>query len=440
MRKITYFLFILFLAIILSACSDDKGSTNGSAELDIKDPENFDFETEGLPEYNKEIAELEDRTLDVWLASDFADQPSIKDAVAQFESVYPNVDVNVVGYPWEDIFDQTRKAVGGGNPPDLVHGTGMIEGAEGVAEPLDDLWNKWGKEDEFLKGAIDLASYEGTKYGVPIEINTTFYFYDKEKFEEENVEVPESFEDLSNISNELTTDNQYGFVTVANSWAIYGFIVSQGGNIVEIHEDGSTSPSLNNDQVVKIIEEYTNMAKEDRSSPIPPPQKRQVDNPIAMFGSGRAASFVSGPWDLSLLKEQFPEKYENLGTAMIPGNGEGSVAGGGSLYVPTGSDDKEASFELMKWFVSDKYAMRMAEEMGRTPVKADLYDSDLFNDPLLQPFIETLDNAKAFPIVNQEVVDIFNSAIRDIFDGDDAETRLNQAQKEAKDAIKRAEG
>lgn len=445
MKRISKTLFIALLAIMLVGCgaksegSKDK-STAENPYVNVEDLTSYDFAKEGLPSYNEKIAELEDRTLDVWLASDFANEPPIVDAIQEFENVYPNIKVKVVGYPWEDIQDQILKSVNGGNPPDMVHQDAYRAGSEGVAEPVEDLWTEWGAADEFLNGALNIATWEGEKYGVPLELNTTFYLYDQELFEQEGVKVPETMDDLVSASKALTTDSRYGFISVSSGWDLYGFIVAAGGDLVEEQADGSLYPSLNNDIVLDVVKKYTDIVKVDKSSPVPPPQKRQADNPIAMFGADRAAAFTSGPWDLKSLENDFPEKYKNLGTAVIPGNGEGSVAGGGSLFVPKGSDDREASFELMKWIVSEKYALRMAEEMGRTPVRSSIYDTETFDDPILAPFIETLDKAKVYPLINPEVADIFDSAIRDIFDGDDPEKRLNDAQKKAEKAVERSEG
>lgn len=445
MKRMAKSLFIVLLGIMLVACGaksegakDSNKGENPYAEID--NLETYDFSKEGLPSYNKKIADLEDTTLDVWLASDFAKEAPIVDAIQEFENVYPNIKVKVVGYPWEDIQDQILKSVNGGNPPDMVHQDAYRAGSEGVAESVEDLWSEWGAEDEFLNGALNIATWEGEKYGVPLELNTTFYLYDQALFEEEGVKVPETLDDLVNVSKELTTDSRYGFISVSSGWDLYGFIAAEGGDLMEELEDGSSYPSLNNEIVLDVVKKYTDIVKVDKSSPVPPPQKRQADNPIAMFGADRAAAFTSGPWDLKSLENDFPEKYKNLGTAVIPGNGEGSVAGGGSLFVPKGSDDREASFELMKWIVSEKYGLRMAEEMGRTPVRSSIYDTDIFDDPILKPFIETLDKAKVYPLINPEIADIFDSAIRDIFDGDDPETRLNEAQKKAEKAVERSEG
>src|SRR5690625_4437628 len=413
MRKVVFLYSCLVLELIISVCSqtsntetEDEENTKGEENINNEGNNEEDeangveagdhnLEEEGLPEYNQDVADLGDTTIDVWLASDFVDQSPIVDAVEEFESVYSNVNVNVVGVPWEDIPDKIRKSVSGGNPPDAVHGDAYVMGAQGFAEPVNELWDKWGEEDKFLDGAINSITWEGNKYGMTIEINTTFYNYDKALFEEENVDVPTTIDELVEVSKQLTTDSRYGFVGESNGWNLYSFVVADGGDLIEELSDGTVQPSLNNDKVVEVVQKYTDLAKVDAAAPIPPAQARQQDIPIALFTAERAAGFVSGPWDLNMLESDFPDKLETVGAAVVPGSASGSVAGGGSLFVPKGSENKEAAFEFMKWISSEKYGLRLAEEMGRTPVRANLYDADIFNDPLLEAFVETLNNGKA---------------------------------------------
>ncbi len=197
-------------------------------------------------------------------------------------------------------------------------------------------------------------------------------------------------------------------------------------------------PDLNNDTVLEVIKKYTELSTVHGVAPIPPAQQRQSDHPVAMFGQGRAAAFVSGPFDISRIENEFPDMYEKLGTAVIPGDGQGSVAGGGSMFVPRGSENREASFELMKWIVSDKYGLRLAEEMGRHPVRAELYEDELYNDPLLAPFVETLQHAEQYYLeAYPEANEAHSQAFRSVFDGKDVEAAYEEAQKQAEAAFER---
>jgi ABC-type glycerol-3-phosphate transport system substrate-binding protein len=244
-------------------------------------------------------------------------------------------------------------------------------------------------------------------------------------------------DELLEVSRKLTADDgsRYGFVNSASAWNLYGHVVAEGGELL-IEEGDTPQVNLDGPIVKEVVKKYTELSTVHEVAPIPPAQQRQTDHPVAMFGTGRAASFVSGPFDLSRIENEFPDVYEDVGTAVIPGPEKGSTMGGGSLFVPKGSENKVAAFELMKWFISDKYAIRLAEEMGRHPVKTHLYENELYQDPLLQPFIETLQYAKPYKLeAYPEANDAWSQAIRDIFNGADVENTLDQAQKTAEQAI-----
>ncbi len=439
MKKLFLFLVVVMMLAACSEGTSQEGSGNEGEKLDesTTDPSERNFAEEGLPEYNQSIADLEDQTLEVWMASDYANKPPIQDAIKEFEKTYPNISIKTTGVPWGDMKNKVKLAVSGGAPPDLAHFHAFAMGALDLAEPLDKEWEEWGKIDEFIDGGIQDVVWKGTNYGVPIDINTTIFLYNKKLFEENNVEPPKSLEEIQEIGKKLTKDDgsRYGFITNASGWSLYGHIVAEGAQLLK-QEDGKTVPNLNGEKVVDVMKTYTEMATKHNISPIPPANPRQTDHPVAMFGTGRAASFVSGPWDIARIRDEFPQAYENLATAVMPGQAEGSVLGGGSLFVPKGSDSKKASFELMKWFVSKKYAMRMAEEMGRHPVKTKYYDHEMYQDPLLKPFAETLKNAKpykleAYPEANQAWYD----ALRNSFDGTDVKEALNNAQETAEEVV-----
>ncbi|WP_157812103.1 ABC transporter substrate-binding protein [Alteribacter populi] len=450
MKKFFFLSFVLAFSLVLfTACSDaDETSqaNNGDDDPDQSEDQGQDSDgadrdlaSEGLPEFNEEIANLDDTTIEVWLAADYVDEAPVVDAIEEFMEVYPNITVETAGHTWQDMQNQVRLAVNGGAAPDLAHHHAFAMGSQGLAEPVDDLWEEWGAEDEFLPGAVDNVTWEGTKYGVPIDINTTFYLYNTEMFEEKGLEPPTTLEELTEVSKAVSEgeDGLAGFVPSASGWGLHGFIVASGGDVLT-EVEGQFQPDLNNDTVKEVVKAYTELATVHDVAPIPPAQARQSDHPVAMFGNERAAAIVSGPFDISRIENEFPEMYDKVGTAPIPGSDRGSVAGGGSMFVPRGSENKEISFELMKWIISDKYGIRMAAEMGRHPVKEHLYEDELYADPLLEPFVETLPYAEQFYLeAFPEANDAHGQAFRNVFDGDDVEEAFNEAQRLAEEAFER---
>ncbi|RKL65007.1 hypothetical protein CR203_23020 [Salipaludibacillus neizhouensis] len=460
MKKILFLPMILLLVLLFAACSgsdnevnsgndDQNNDQNNDQEQNNDEEQNNeqsadvpdrDFAAEGLPEYNQAIGDLEETTLEVWMAADYIDEAPVQDAIAEFMEVYPNINVETAGHTWGDMQDQVRLAVNGGAPPDLAHFHAFSMGNQGLAEPVDDLWEEWGAEEEFLPGAVDNVTWEGTKYGVPIDINTTFYLYNTEMFEEKNLSPPTTLEEFTEVSIEVADLDQgrYGFVPAASTWGLHGWMVSEGAEILT-EEDGEWSTNFTDEKVLDVVKTYTDIATEHKVGPLPPAQARQSDHPVAMFGNERAAAIISGPFDISRIENEFPEMFDKVGTALLPGSGKGSVAGGGSMFVPKDSENREASFELMKWIISDKYAIRMADEMGRHPVKAHMYENELYADPLLEPFIETLQHAEqyyleAFPEANSA----YSDAFRNVFDGADIEEAFTEAQEKAEEALARS--
>ncbi|MCM3718871.1 ABC transporter substrate-binding protein [Fictibacillus phosphorivorans] len=433
------FLFtILAVLLVLSGCQSAGNSGEKSNEkMDVKPPDR-DLVEDGLPAFNEKIASLPKTDLEIWLAADYANEKPIQDAVKEFQSVYPNISVKTVGIEWGDMTNKVKLAVSSGAVPDMAHNHSFAFGAQGLAEPVDDLWKEWGEEDLFLPGGIEDVTWKGVKYGVPIDINTLIYLYNKKAFKKNGIkEAPKTFDELIEVSKKLTNKEkgQYGFVTNASGWSFFGQVVAQGTNILKFDGDKVTA-NLNDPVVVDTMKKYTDLALVHKASPVPPPQERQTDHPVAMFGTGRAASFISGPWDIARIKNEFPDAYKDLGTAVIPAKEKGSVLGGGSLFVPKGSKNKAASFELMKWFISDKYSIRLAKEMGRHPVKEHQYKDEFFNDPLLKPYVETLKYAQPYKLeAYPEANDAWGKALRSVFDGADVEKTLDNAQEVAEKSI-----
>jgi ABC-type glycerol-3-phosphate transport system substrate-binding protein len=399
----------------------------------------------GAPPRNAAIAD-EPITLYVWMAADYADQAPIKDLARDFQQAYPNITVELRGYVWQDMAAKIRLAISEGTAPDVAHQHAFAMGAQGMAEPLDDLWDQWGAANQFMPGAMEDVLWQGVRYGVPLDINALFTIYNKAAFTQAGLTPPGdgyTFAQLRGDLEKLTPADRsrYGIALTSSSWGMYGLIRSNGGEL--LHEQaGKAIVSIDDPQVIETVRFMADLGKQ-RLGTLPPLQPRQSDHPVVLFSQRKVALFFSGPWDLTRLKQEAPpEVYAEVGTAPLPiaraGAPGSSVQGGGSLFVPKGAQHREAAFEFMKWAVSDGYAMRMAQEMGRYPVRGALYDDPYFTgEPLLRPFLEQLKTARpykleAFAAANQ----IWDQAVRDSFaPGSDVEAILRAAQQQAQQAL-----
>ncbi|HZG68431.1 MAG TPA: extracellular solute-binding protein, partial [Herpetosiphonaceae bacterium] len=379
---------------------------------------------DGVPPRNPTLAETP-ITLRVWMAADYANQAPIADLVADFQRAYPNITIDLSGYVWQEMAGKVRLAISQGAPPDVAHMHAFAMGAQGMAEPLDDLWQQWGATGEFMPGAMDDVTWQGTRYGVPLDISALFTIYNKAAFEAAGLAPPGSgytFEQLRSDLEQLTTADRsrYGIALSASGWVMYGLVRSNGGEL--LNEDGDTvRVSLDDPQVVETLRFFSDLGEQQLGT-LPPPQPRQSDHPVVLFSERKAALFFAGPSDLVRLKNEAPpEVYAEVGTAPLPvpdaGATSGSVQGGGSLFVPKGAEHREAAFEFMKWAVSDPYALRMAQEMGRYPVRSAIYEDPFFkSEPLLLPFLEQLKTARPYKLEAYATAStIWSNAVHDVF-------------------------
>lgn len=140
--------------------------------------EGTDLSDEGYPEINPEIATLENQELEIWLPADQGQDPNFQTVKEKFEESYPNITINYnTSIPWEEMPSKVKLAVNSGAAPDLALHHSFVAGAQGFAEPLDDLWEKWGAEDEFMESSLQDCTWNNVKYGVPFNITSVCLLY-----------------------------------------------------------------------------------------------------------------------------------------------------------------------------------------------------------------------------------------------------------------------
>jgi ABC-type glycerol-3-phosphate transport system substrate-binding protein len=378
-----------------------------------------------VPPRNPAIAQAP-ITLQVWLAADYVDTPPIQTLIRDFEQAYPNIDVQPTGVLWENMINSVELAIYQGSSPDVAHSHAFALGARGLAEPLDEYWQVWGADAEFMPGALDDVIWRGTYYGVPLDINALFTIYNKRLLRAAGVSEPEpdwTLDDFERMLPLLTARDrsQYALPLTSSGWAMAGMIHAAGGSLIA-ERDGRIVATLDTPQVRRTLQLFRMIGVERQYGTLPPPIMRQSDHPVSLFTSGKVALFFSGPWDLARIRNEAPHLIEDVGTAPLPrGDGVlagGSVQGGGSLFVPRDAQHPEAAFEFMKWAVADPYAKRMALEQGRYPVRTRLYDDPaLRSDPLLQPFFEQLRTARPYKLEAYYNADqTWKQTVRDVFD------------------------
>lgn len=381
--------------------------------------------------------------LKVLMTHDWAETSPFLAAVQEFEKANPNVRIQIEKQQIRLMSQIVTSRVANGDPPDVVQWHAFAAGAQGLAEPLEDLWQKNGiTREEFFPGAVADVDWSSHLYGVPLDTNALVLFYRTSDVNSAKLGVPDfdSFPDLTRSAKPLTSpDGSHRAIALPNSyWSTYGWIKANGGEVVDVGPDGVPTFSLNSPKVVETVQFLASLVRSGNA--FPPAGANSNSDTLSLFRSGSATFFTSGSWDLATLAA--PESAGTFDVTLMPqgmsGQTQGSVMGGSSLFVPKGSKNRELAFDFMKLLISDKYALRFAKEEGRLPVRDRVYKDAYFSDPKLQVFLKQIETAhplllEAFPVATTA----FENALTSILvDGADTVKALNAAQATAEESQK----
>ena len=372
------------------------------------------------------------------MTDDWGDRPAFLAAVKDFEQRHRTVRVAIDRLPIRNMADAVRGLIEDRNPPDVVQWHAYAAGAQGMAEPVEDLWRKAGmKTSEFFPGAVDDVRWAGHLYGVPLDINALVLFFRPEPFASASLQPPgqtTTFVDLERYGPVLSSPDGFRRVlAVPNSyWAAYGWVRANGGELVRL-SGGKPQFTLDSPEVVEALAFLSRMVKQGHA--FAPIGATSSADALALFRAGSSVIHASGSWDLAKLDREATGAH--YGTAPMPagttGRTRGSVTGGSSLFVAKGAGNRELAFEFMRTITSDQHALRLAKEERRLPVRPRLYDDPFFDDSALEVVRQQLETARpltieAFP----EAAKAWETAFIDVMErGADPASALRIAQEKA---------
>lgn len=294
--------------------------------------------------------------------------------------------------------------VAGGNPPDManVPNPGLMNNfaRQGDLVSLD-----WFKDtelaDKMAGGFLGSGSYKDTLYGVvPAASLKSLVWYNKNVFEKEDYEVPETFGELIRLQNEMITDGYTPWVLGLESGAATGWpgtdwledimLRSAGPEVYDKwvnHDIPWTDPRVkeafrifglfaNNDMLMGGRKAALTISFGDSAQYILPGAGK--DTPRALMH--RQATFIQ-----SFIKDARPDAKlgEDYDTFVFPSFGKGSppLLVGGDLFIAF--NDKPAVRELIKYFASADIQQTWVEKNpGRLAVNTEVPLSAYASDTL----------------------------------------------------------
>lgn len=383
--------------------------------------------------------------LTFWHGYTEADGDVLETIVEDFNASHEDITINTEVKTWASIDDTLLTALSAGEGPDIVAMPAErlpVYASRGAFAPLDDFYAEEGSNTaNLVPGAVDMVEVEGEKYGVPAGFVPLAVYYNTVLFEDAGVEqFPQDWDQWVEAAEQLTVDEnddgtpeQYGAVmpdheTVANGlWP--SLFYGNGGDIVE---DGRAV--IDSPQNAETLEFWRSAIVDGQISPT------GIDGIGAdeLFGSGKAAMTVGGPWMASIAEENGID----YAIAPIPAGPEAQAASaiGISMAASAEADEaeQEAAEEFFSFFLNEENSVEWSLGSGWPPLRTDIPAEEVASNPVVASLTEMAEIGRPLlpGVVNSvDVLTAVDELTQQAVAGGDIDALLGEAQDKIQGAL-----
>ena len=314
-----------------------------------------------------------------------------------------------------------------GNPPDIMLANYNYEIARFVQRcALTDLSGTDAAatiRDDLQPLMEQYGSCEGRTSALPYSVMGASVIYNKEIFEQQGLEVPQTWDELLAVCDQLKEAGIDPFYatfkddwTVAQGWYDY----TAGGSVdvidffdtlaqegTEVGPDAEASFESDfaepMDRMMTLVKNYTNADAASRG---------YGDGNLA-FGKGEAAMYLQGPWAFSEIEKTAPDL--ELGTFPLPMTDDPADLGVRvnmdlAAMIPEGSRHQEAARDFLEYlFLPEHIEEYNASQLGFTPTDG----APAPDDPRVAGMVEYYDNGQIYQgpsVLVPRTLPVFNYA------------------------------
>jgi raffinose/stachyose/melibiose transport system substrate-binding protein len=229
----------------------------------------------------------------------------VKDVIDEYEKEHKYIDIQTEILNPDQYREKLKVLASSNELPDIgmTWSDGFIKPyVEGdMLAPLDDIVEKDPDlKNSFIPGVKESYAVDGKTYGLPLELNISYVFYNKEIFEKYNLEVPKTFEEYKNVVK-ILTDNGVIPATVgakdgwpASFWFMY--LADRIGGSTILTDVIKGKAKFDDPAILKAAEEVQNLV--DMGGFVKGASALSNDEAKGYFMNEQAAMFLTATWEL----------------------------------------------------------------------------------------------------------------------------------------------
>ncbi len=358
-------------------------------------------------------------SLTLWHAWTGAEQEALQAAVGAFASNNPQIQVNLLQVPFDQLKNKFTVEASTGGGPDLLIGpkdwigelaqANLIQAMDDVAPDLLATLNP---------AAVQANSYKGKVWAVPESTEAMALFYNTSKV----ATPPTSVDELLAMAPETGVAINSGFYQYS------GFIFASGGRLFDENQkvvlnEGGTTGALS----------WLRDAK-SRPGVTVDADGGKLD---ALFKDGRVGMIFNGPWATGDYAKALGKQNVAVAPPLRVGDTAGLTfapfLGTKNVFLSANATNQPAALAFISYLVSPEVQTTMAETAGHIPSNP----AASLNDPILQGFLMQTQSATYFPN-EPEMGAVWTPASDMITKVVEGKASPEQAVSEATDTINRA--
>ncbi|MEH6992170.1 extracellular solute-binding protein [Neobacillus drentensis] len=308
--------------------------------------------------------------------------------------------------------------------------------------PLDDIVQK----DKFVAGTLDAFSVDEKTYALPLELNITPVYYNKEIFKKYNLKAPETYDEFLNVVDTLV-DKGVTPITLGNKdrWTgsmWYMYLADRIGGPEALNNAINRTGSFEDPALVKAAEEVTKLV--DKGAFVKGFNGLSNDEAKGYFMNEQAAMYLMATWELpnyTTSPDVAKEFKEKVGYFKFPtyeggkGDIDSYVGGPGvGLFVSEQSKVKDEAKAFVSYLV-EEWGKRSVVDAGVIPAtKVDTSNGDL--DQMYIDILNDLGKATNLTLyadvqMSAGVADVHLNQIQALFGGQSTPKEFTKTQEEA---------
>lgn len=270
--------------------------------------------------------------------------------------------------------------------------------------------------NDFTEGSVSTLKQDGKLYGVPLITEREILYYRKDIFEKNNIQVPQTLDELKAAAEKLNDPKNefYGFVARGQrSPAVTqfsSFLYSSGGDFIK---DGKAT--LDTPEAIQAFKTYGELLKN-----YGPPGVLNMSWPQALgvFAQGKAAMYTDAdsiyPNMLDPQKSKVPA--DQIGFAVFPAGASGqkpyNVTAWG-LSVNSKSKQQDAAWEFVKWATNKENSTKI-QSAGNPGARKSVWSSPEGTKAFPKELAEVMDKSSQIGVGHDRPLVIGVGAARDL--------------------------